>query len=70
MNPLLIAVMVLVPMLIEAGISVRHEKILRQQGAREPVDDVIGVMQWAYPAAFACVIVEGWRRETRSHQKP
>lgn len=62
MNALLIAVTVLVPMLIEAGISVRHEKVLRQQGAREPVDDVIDVMQWAYPAAFACVIVEAWLR--------
>lgn len=49
-------------MLIEAGISVRHEKTLRQQGAREPADDVIGVMQWAYPASFACLLVEGWWR--------
>lgn len=64
MNPLIIAATVLVPMLIEAGISVRHEKVLRQQGAREPVDDVIGVMQWAYPVAFACVIVEAWLRRT------
>jgi methyltransferase len=61
-NPLFIAAAVLVPMLIEAGISVRHEKVLRQQGAREPADDVIGVMQWAYPASFVCVIVEGFLR--------
>src|SRR5688572_12526996 len=60
--PLAVGILAFVPMLIEAAISVRHEKVLRQQGAREPADDVIGVMQWAYPAAFACVILEGWLR--------
>ena len=62
MIPIAVIILAFVPMLFEAGLSVRHEKVLRQQGAREPVDDVIGVMQWAYPASFVCVILEGWLR--------
>jgi methyltransferase len=60
--PLVIAAATFAPMLAEAALSARHERLLRAGGATEPPDDVIGLMQWAYPTAFACVVVEAWLR--------
>ena len=57
-----VAIAVFVPMLIEAGVSRRHENDLRARGAVEPPGDVYRVMQVAYPAAFLVLIGEGlWR---------
>lgn len=60
---LLIAAAAFIPMIVEALVSRRHDRILRSRGAVEPPDDVIGTMQFAYPAAFACVAVEAWLRQ-------
>lgn len=53
------------PMLIEAAIAARHDRALRAQGAVEPPGDVIGAMQFAYPAAFLVMIVEGSLRQVQ-----
>ena len=50
---------VLMMMLGELRLSRRHERELHQRGAREPPDDVYATMQWAYPAAFVVMAVEG-----------
>jgi len=50
---------VLVVMLVESRISVRNENRLRAAGAIEPAGDVYATMQWAYPAAFVGMAVEG-----------
>jgi methyltransferase len=62
MNLLLLATVVLVPMLLEAVVSVRNERELRAMGAAEPHGDVYHVMQVAYPAAFLAMLLEGWLR--------
>jgi methyltransferase len=46
-------------MLIEAAIAAINERALRAQGAVEPPGDVYRAMQFAYPAAFLVMIVEG-----------
>lgn len=46
-------------MLAEARLSGAHERWLRARGAVEPPDDVYRRMQWAYPASFAVMAVEG-----------
>jgi methyltransferase len=51
-----------VPMLIEAWRSAANERELRAAGAREPPGDVYAVMQIAYPACFAAMILEAWLR--------
>jgi methyltransferase len=56
---LLIAVLIFIPMLLEARVSRMHELTLRAHGAIEPQDDVMRVMQVAYPSAFAVMLVEG-----------
>jgi methyltransferase len=49
-------------MLGEAALSRVNEAALRRQGAIEPPGDVYRTMQWAYPAAFAAMAIEGaWR---------
>jgi methyltransferase len=50
-------------MLIEAAVAARNERALRALGAVEPPDDVIGAMQFAYPAAFLVMIVEATLRK-------
>jgi methyltransferase len=58
----LAAVAVFAPMLAEAAISRRHERVLRAAGAMEPEGDVYRVMQAAYPGAFVVMLGEGlWR---------
>jgi methyltransferase len=46
-------------MLVEWRISTRNERRLRDAGAIEPVRDVYSTMQWAYPAAFVVMALEG-----------
>ena len=49
-------------MLAEQRVSLAHERALRAAGAIEPRDDVYRAMQWLYPGAFVCMVVEGaWR---------
>jgi methyltransferase len=57
--PLLAGLVVFALMLIEAAIAAINERALRAQGAVEPPGDVFGAMQFAYPAAFLVMIVEG-----------
>jgi methyltransferase len=46
----------------EALLSRVNEAALRRQGAVEPPGDVYRAMQWAYPAAFLAMAIEGaWR---------
>ncbi len=49
-------------MLLEAARSAANERRLRAAGAVEPADDVIWIMQLAYPACFVAMIVEAWWR--------
>jgi methyltransferase len=46
-------------MLVEWWISMRNEHRLRDAGAIEPAQDVYSTMQWAYPAAFVVMALEG-----------
>ncbi len=57
--PLVSGVVVFALMLIEAAIAAINERALRAQGAVEPPGDVFAAMQFAYPAAFLVMIVEG-----------
>jgi methyltransferase len=55
---LLMALLIFVPMLIEANRSARNERAQRARGGIEPRDDVYGVMRLAYPAAFLAMLAE------------
>jgi methyltransferase len=55
---------VFVPMLLEARIAARHDRVLRAAGAVEPAGDVYRLMQVAYPACFLAMAAEGWARGT------
>ena len=58
----LTAAAVLLIMAGEAVLSRVNEAGLRRQGAVEPPGDVYRVMQWAYPASFLAMALEGaWR---------
>ena len=50
---------VLVLMLGELWLSMRHERILLARGAFEPPDPVYSSMRLAYPAVFIAMAVEG-----------
>lgn len=52
-------------MLVEGRRSQRNERDLRARGAVEPDGDVYGLMQLAYPGAFAAMAVEAMWREPR-----
>lgn len=43
----------------EALLSRFNEQLLRQRGAKDVEGDVYAVMQWAYPACFVAMAVEG-----------
>jgi methyltransferase len=47
-----------IPMLVEAALAARHEREQRARGGVEPDRDVYAVMRWAYPGAFAAMLVE------------
>ena len=50
------------PMIVEAVIASRHDRILQSRGAVEPRDDVLGQMRFAYPGAFLLMLAEAWLR--------
>ena len=58
-----IALLVLLAMLLmmagEAALSSHNARVLRARGAAEPAGDVYRTMQWAYPACFVAMAVEG-----------
>jgi methyltransferase len=59
---LLIALGIFVPMLLEARVSERNERVQRARGGIEPPDDVYKMMRVAYPGAFLAMLAEGtWR---------
>jgi methyltransferase len=43
----------------EAALSTYNARLLRARGAIEPKDDVYRTMQWAYPALFLAMAIEG-----------
>jgi methyltransferase len=43
----------------EAVLSAFNASLLKARGATEPPDDVYRTMQWAYPAAFVAMAIEG-----------
>jgi methyltransferase len=63
MTALIIALVTLLAVLLimigEAVLSSFNERVLRARGAIEALDPVIGTMQWAYPASFVAMAVEG-----------
>lgn len=52
-------VAVLLVMAGEALLAAFNERHLRERGAIEPPGDVYRIMQWAYPAAFVAMAIEG-----------
>jgi len=56
---LLVVAAVGVTMALEAMLSRHNERRLRAQGAFEPPEDVYRWMQWAYPASFLAMGIEG-----------
>ena len=71
--PVLIASILIVAavgstMALEAVLSRHNERRLRAQGAFEPPEDVYRWMQWAYPASFAAMGVEGALHEHLSRE--
>ena len=63
MSPVFVAstalLVVFAMMFAEWRISRHNEQVLRARGALEPAQDVYATMQWAYPAAFVAMAVEG-----------
>jgi methyltransferase len=59
---LAVALLVFVPMLVEALRSARNERAQRERGGIEPAGDVYELMRVVYPASFAIMMLEGaWR---------
>lgn len=56
---LAIAGLVFAPMIVEAVLSRRHERTLRERGAIEPPGDVYAAMRLAYPGVFLLMLLEG-----------
>lgn len=61
---LLLFALAFVPMLFELRLSTANYRALAAAGAREPAGDVFAVMQIAYPASFAAMLLESWVRGT------
>ena len=59
---LIVASVAFLPMIAEAILSTRHERLLKSQGAIEPQDDVISTMRVAYPGGFLAMVAEAWVR--------
>ena len=53
-------------MALEARLAARHDRALRSAGAAEPPDDVLPLMQVAYPVAFLAMAAEAWAAAARS----
>jgi methyltransferase len=62
MAPFILFILAFVPMLLEARLSRANDRRLRAAGAVEPRRDVYAVMQVAYPACFAAMILESFRQ--------
>ena len=62
-----LGLMVFIPMLVEAAVAGRHDRLLRAQGAIEPIGDVYRLMQVVYPGAFLAMMLEAWLRHGRSN---
>jgi methyltransferase len=59
------ALIIVIPMLAETALAMRHDRALRAAGAIEPADDVYPLMRVVYPASFAAMLAEGaWRGVT------
>jgi methyltransferase len=52
-------VAVLLIMIGETLLSSFNERLLRVRGATDVEDPVLGMMQWAYPASFGAMAIEG-----------
>jgi methyltransferase len=61
---LILVLAAFVPMLAEATLSRRNERVLRAAGAVEPEADVYRVMQVAYPGSFLLMVLEGAMRQS------
>ena len=59
MNLFTIALLIFVPMLVEAARAARNERAQRARGGVEPRDDVYPIMRIVYPAAFLVMLGEG-----------
>jgi methyltransferase len=57
------ALLIFVPMLVEANRSARNERAQRARGGIEPRDDVYGAMRLVYPAAFLAMLGEAAVRQ-------
>jgi len=55
----LVALLVYVPMLVEARRASRNERAQRARGGVEPPGDVYRLMQLVYPGAFLAMLIEG-----------
>jgi methyltransferase len=67
MSPLFLFLLALgfFPMALEARLAARHDRALRAAGASEPKDDVLPLMQLAYPVAFLAMALEAWGRRAQ-----
>jgi methyltransferase len=57
-----IALLIFVPMLVEAVRAARNERAQKARGGIEPPHDVYNVMRVVYPAAFLAMLAEGAAR--------
>jgi methyltransferase len=57
-----IALLIFIPMLVEAARASRNERAQRARGGIEPADDVYDRMRVVYPAAFLAMLTEGAAR--------
>ena len=55
---LVVALAIYIPMLVETALAAHHEREQRARGGVEPDRDVYALMRWAYPGAFAAMLVE------------
>ena len=66
MTLFVIALLIFVPMLVEAARAQRNERAQQARGGIEPQGDVYTIMRAAYPAAFLAMLGEAALRATRS----
>jgi methyltransferase len=61
-----IALVIFLPMLVEAARARRNERAQKARGGIEPRDDVYNIMRIVYPAAFLAMLCEAAARPTTS----
>jgi methyltransferase len=61
-----VALLIFVPMLVEAARARRNERAQKARGGIEPQDDVYNIMRLVYPAAFLAMLYEAAARTTAS----